>query len=41
MPAWSAASRSASPPAVWNAMSDESTLCDLPSVRVTRMSTTG
>jgi hypothetical protein len=36
-----AASRSASPPAIWNAKSDESTLCALPSKRVTRMSTTG
>ena len=36
-----AASRSASAPAVWKAMSEESTLCDLPSVSVTRRSTTG
>ncbi len=36
-----AASRRASPPAIWKAMSEESTLCDLPSVSVTRRSTTG
>ena len=41
VPARVAASRSASPPAVWNAMSEESTLWDLPSVRVTLRSTTG
>ncbi len=37
----SAASRSASDPAIWKAMSEESTLCALPSVSVTRRSTTG
>ena len=36
-----AASRSASAPALWNAMSEESTLCALPPVSVTRMSTIG
>ncbi len=36
-----AASLSASAPASWNAMSDESTLCALPSHKVTRRSTTG
>ena len=36
-----AASRSANAPAIWNAKSEESTLCALPSYRVTRMSTTG
>ena len=36
-----AASRSARAPALWKAASEESTLWDLPSVSVTRMSTTG
>ena len=36
-----AASRSASDPAIWKAMSEESTACALPSVRVTRRSTIG
>ncbi len=36
-----AASLSASAPAVWKAASEESTLCALPSTRVTRTSTTG
>ena len=36
-----AASLRASAPAVWNAMSEESTECALPSTSVTRMSTTG
>ena len=36
-----AASLTASPPAVWNAASEESTLCALPSSRVTRTSVTG
>ena len=36
-----AASRRASAPAVWNAMSEESTLWDFPSCSVTRMSTRG
>ena len=35
------ASRSASAPAVWNAASEESTLCALPSTSVARTSTTG
>ena len=38
--AWPA-SRSASAPAVWNAASEESTLCALPSTSVARTSTTG
>ncbi len=36
-----AASRSASAPAIWKAMSEESTACAFPSVSVTRRSTTG
>ncbi len=36
-----AASLSAMAPAVWKAMSEESTVWNLPSSRVTRMSTTG
>ncbi len=40
-PAVSAASRSASAPALWKAMSEESTLCALPPVSVTRTSTIG
>ena len=36
-----ASSRRAMPAAVWKAMSEESTLCALPSVRVTRTSVTG
>jgi len=36
-----AASRGASEPAIWNAKSEESTLCALPSSRPPRMSTTG
>jgi hypothetical protein len=38
---FSAASFSASEPAVWNAASEESTLCALPSTSVTLTSTTG
>ena len=41
VPRRAAASFTASEPAVWNAASEESTLCDLPSSRVTRTSTTG
>ena len=40
-PAAAAASLSASDPAIWNAASEESTLCALPPTRVTRRSTIG
>ena len=40
-PAFSTASLSASDPAIWNAMSEESTVWNLPSTSVTLMSTIG